>query len=68
MRNPLGLITLMSAATLGWSQGTPPAKPVTPIAAAKAVVKPTAIINTTAGKLTCELFPDKAPIGVANFV
>lgn len=29
---------------------------------------PTAIINTTAGNLTCTLFPDKAPIGVANFI
>ncbi len=29
--------------------------------------KPTAVIDTTAGKLTCTLFPDKAPIGVANF-
>jgi len=27
-----------------------------------------ATIDTTAGKLTCTLFPDKAPIGVANFV
>jgi peptidyl-prolyl cis-trans isomerase A (cyclophilin A) len=35
-----------------------------------AVVKaqPVAIIDTTAGKLTCTLFPDKAPIGVANFI
>ena len=30
--------------------------------------EPTAIIDTTAGKLTCTLFPDKAPIGVANFI
>lgn len=30
--------------------------------------QPTAIIDTTAGKLTCKLFPDKAPIGVANFI
>ena len=30
--------------------------------------KPTAVIDTTAGKLTCTLFPDKAPIGVANFI
>ena len=30
--------------------------------------KPTAIIDTTAGKMTCTLFPDKAPIGVANFI
>jgi len=29
--------------------------------------QPTATIDTTAGKLTCTLFPDKAPIGVANF-
>lgn len=33
-----------------------------------AAAKPTAVIDTTAGKLTCTLFPDKAPIGVANFV
>jgi len=35
-----------------------------------AVVKaqPRAIIDTTAGKITCTLFPDKAPIAVANFV
>ncbi|MGH9494027.1 MAG: peptidylprolyl isomerase, partial [Candidatus Sulfotelmatobacter sp.] len=30
--------------------------------------RPTAIIDTTAGKMTCTLFPDKAPIGVANFI
>ena len=30
--------------------------------------KPTAIIDTTAGKMTCTLFPDKAPIGVENFI
>jgi peptidyl-prolyl cis-trans isomerase A (cyclophilin A) len=30
--------------------------------------QPTAIINTTVGKLTCTLFPDAAPIGVANFI
>src|SRR5579885_353098 len=35
---------------------------------AVAGVQPTAVIDTTAGKLTCTLFPDKAPIGVANFV
>src|SRR5437016_3273870 len=28
----------------------------------------TAIIHTTAGDLRCELFPDKAPHTVANFV
>ena len=30
--------------------------------------KPRAIIDTTAGRLVCALFPDKAPIGVANFI
>jgi len=29
---------------------------------------PTAIIDTTAGKMKCTLFPGKAPIGVANFI
>lgn len=29
---------------------------------------PMAIIDTTAGKLTCSLFPDKAPIGARNFI
>jgi cyclophilin family peptidyl-prolyl cis-trans isomerase len=29
---------------------------------------PTAIIETTGGNLTCTLFPDKAPIGVENFI
>lgn len=38
-------------------------------AAALAQTKePTAIIDTTVGKMTCTLFPDKAPIGVANFI
>ena len=62
-----------------WSQTTPqapakkptPAKPATATtkpAIAAVAAKPTAVIDTTAGKLTCTLFPDKAPIGVANFV
>ena len=61
-----------------WSQTTPapatPAKKPTPAktaakpAAAVPAAKPTAVIVTTEGKLTCTLFPDKAPIGVANFV
>jgi len=29
---------------------------------------PTAIIQTSAGNLTCKLFPKQAPIGVANFI
>src|SRR5207245_7316835 len=56
-------------------QGAPAAKTGTaakPSGAAKpathAATKPTAVINTTAGKMTCTLFPDKAPIGVENFI
>jgi len=35
---------------------------------AAASAGPKATIDTTAGKLTCTLFPDKATIGVANFI
>lgn len=38
------------------------------LSAAAFAADPTAIIDTTAGKLTCTLFPDKAPVGVANFI
>jgi peptidyl-prolyl cis-trans isomerase A (cyclophilin A) len=51
----LASVILLSSFTL-WSQ----AKPATD--------HPTAVIDTTAGKLTCTLFQDKAPIGVANFI
>ena len=33
-----------------------------------AASQPKAIIDTSAGKMSCTLFPDKAPIGVANFI
>ena len=60
-----------------WSQTAPaaktaPAKKPAATAVAKPAAappaEPTAIIDTTAGKMTCTLFPDKAPLGVANFV
>lgn len=41
---------------------------VLPLAFGAAGAQPKAIIDTTAGKLTCTLFPDKAPIAVANFI
>lgn len=75
MRNAFIVSTLlgMSALTV-WAQSnpqaTPAAKPATgatPVHHAPAG-PPTAIIETTVGKLTCTLFPDKAPIGVANFI
>jgi len=52
------------------TQAAPAANPSTapkpPVHAAS--TKPVAVIDTTAGKMTCTLFPDKAPIGVANFI
>jgi peptidyl-prolyl cis-trans isomerase A (cyclophilin A) len=49
--------------------GATPAKPRTPGAATAAAARyPKAIIQTTAGNFRCTLFPDKAPIGVENFI
>jgi peptidyl-prolyl cis-trans isomerase A (cyclophilin A) len=67
----------MVAASAGWTQTKPAAKtapakkPAAATAAKPATTtspQPTAIIETTAGKLTCALFPDVAPLGVANFI
>ena len=84
MRKCFSICLLLAAAcSAGWSQTTPaaPAAPkaapakkpaaagaATPKPAAATPARPTAIIETTAGKLTCTLFPDVAPIGVANFI
>jgi len=74
----LGLILTIAIATTAVAQSgtsgqaapaakTPTAKTST-TAKPSAPARPTAIIDTTAGKMTCTLFPDKAPIGVANFI
>ena len=68
------IVVAVSAAA--WAQSTPSAQGASaakPSAPAKPAVhatpsKPMAVINTTVGKLTCTLFPDKAPIGVENFI
>jgi len=67
----VAVIALTSIATI--SQTKPGAhstakKPATASSAAAPAPAPEAIIDTTAGKLTCTLFPKKAPIGVANFI
>jgi peptidyl-prolyl cis-trans isomerase A (cyclophilin A) len=57
MRKYLILVSVIFLSSLSlWSQAKPAASN-----------RSTAVIDTTAGKLTCTLFPDKAPIGVANF-
>jgi peptidyl-prolyl cis-trans isomerase A (cyclophilin A) len=68
MRKHLGVFLVFFS--LAAVSQTAPSKPAAhkPAAATGAAAKPTAIITTTAGTLTCTLFPDKAPIGTANFV
>ena len=78
MRTSLATFLVISAVcSTGWSQTpprikiAPPQKPAATTAATPAAAPaagPRAVIDTTAGKLTCALFPDKAPIGVANFI
>lgn len=75
MRNVLlGSVLLVMAALTVWAQSSTQTAPSKPAPAAKPPVHhaatgtPTAIIDTTAGKMTCTLFPDKAPIGVENFI
>jgi len=78
------MITILLAATLAAAQTATATKPVTHkpaahkfvhhhVVAHKAVPArpagpPVATIDTSAGKLTCTLFPDKAPKTVANFI
>jgi peptidyl-prolyl cis-trans isomerase A (cyclophilin A) len=73
MRKTFAILVMVLAASAVWAQsgsstpatnqGTPAAKPAVHVS-----TKPIAIIKTTVGNLTCTLFPDKAPIGVANFI
>jgi cyclophilin family peptidyl-prolyl cis-trans isomerase len=59
-------LSAVSGAQTG-SQAAPATK--TPVHhTATAPTEPTAIIETTVGNMTCTLFPDKAPIGVENFI
>src|SRR5579859_335748 len=74
MRRTLAILgTILIAASMAFAQtkSASQAAAAKPAAGAKpttTAAKPTAVIDTTAGKMTCTLFPDKAPIGVANFI
>jgi peptidyl-prolyl cis-trans isomerase A (cyclophilin A) len=75
MRNAFILSALLSiSAVVGLAQSSTQAAPAAkPATAAKPPVHhaagaTTAVLETTVGTLTCTLFPDKAPIGVANFI
>jgi peptidyl-prolyl cis-trans isomerase A (cyclophilin A) len=63
----------VASAAWGQSNSTTQAAPAAKTGAAATpavhvVTKPTAIIKTTVGNMTCTLFPDKAPLGVQNFI
>src|SRR5213082_1821041 len=62
----LSLISLTSLAA--WAQAAPAKKTTAAKPPATTSAGPTAVIDTAAGKMTCKLFPDKAPLGVANFI
>ena len=82
MRKELALALTLIAATAAFAQSstttqTAPAAAKTSSAAKPATAKPAvqtppakpvAVIDTTVGKMTCTLFPDKAPLGVQNFI
>jgi hypothetical protein len=61
-------LLLAPAVMLAQTKPAPKTTPhhVVPHRAAKP--QPEAIIHTSAGTMHCTLFPDKAPIGVANFI
>lgn len=70
MRRKLGvlLVILVSTFVAAQSSAGSPSAAKSGVAAKPSPARPTAIIDTTAGKMNCTLFPDKAPIGVANFI
>src|SRR5438270_12043863 len=56
-----------SAPKTGATAGTKTGAATKSSTAIHSSTKPTAVIDTSVGKMTCTLFPDKAPVGVANF-
>jgi len=68
----LGMLVIAGSMSFGQASSGTKAAPSKPAATAKpstaSATPPTAVIDTTAGKMTCTLFPDKAPVGVANFI
>jgi peptidyl-prolyl cis-trans isomerase A (cyclophilin A) len=75
-RSVFVFLTLSLLAVTAWGQatskktatGAQTTGPATKKPSATASKNPVALIHTTAGNLRCELFPDKAPKAVANFI
>jgi peptidyl-prolyl cis-trans isomerase A (cyclophilin A) len=69
MSRNTAILFMTLVAAIAMAQSSPQSKTSKPGTAAKpAPSRPTAIIHTTVGDMTCTLFSDKAPIGVANFI
>ena len=77
MRSIILMILAIASVSRGQASSADQAAPTAkagaaakPSSAAKPATstKPTAIIKTSAGDMTCTLFPDKAPVGVENFI
>jgi peptidyl-prolyl cis-trans isomerase A (cyclophilin A) len=74
MRRIVGLLIMVVILSLSVLSQTKPATTTaprragSPAASAEDTPDPIAIIDTSAGKMNCTLFPKKAPIGVANFI
>ena len=61
-------IVVLCLASFAAAQGTTSQQHSTTEKSAQKSTEPTAVIETTAGNITCTLFPDKAPLSVANFI
>jgi len=68
MRKYIAFLVLAATSVIASSQTATAPKPNVRKPMAAIPAQPTAIIDTTAGKLRCTLFPKQAPIGVANFI
>lgn len=68
MRTLITFVLMFSSIQLVSQTSKPAAKAAPKTSTAVTPVQPAAIIDTTAGKMTCTLFPKQAPIGVANFI
>ncbi len=68
MRNSVTTILFLSLTALASAQASGGASSASNQGSAAEPKLPTAIIETTDGNITCTLFPDQAPLTVANFI
>ena len=68
MRKLLTLVFCLSLSAIASAQAASGMSSPSSQGTATAANEPTAIIETSDGNITCTLFPDKAPLTVANFI